>query len=160
MDRRQSPTEVGMLKVISLPGLLIVSLAATALAEDASVQVEHPWARPSAGQTGAVYMTIANTGPVDDRLVSAATPVADQAQLHTEVNDKGIIKMRPVSAIDVKPGGQTMLKPGGLHLMLIGLKQPLKVGESFPLTLTFEKAGTLDVTVSVEKAAAMGGMKM
>jgi copper(I)-binding protein len=149
-----------MSKVILLAGLLFISLAVTALAENASVQVEHPWARPSAGQTGAVYMTIANKGPVDDRLVSAVTPVADQAQLHTEVNDKGIIKMRPVSAIDVKPGGQTMLKPGGLHLMLIGLKQPLKVGESFPLTLTFEKAGTLDVTVTVEKAAAMGGMKM
>jgi copper(I)-binding protein len=149
-----------MLKVISLTGMLIVSLAPTALAENPGVQVEHPWARPSAGQTGAVYMTIANTGPIDDRLVSAATPVADQAQLHTEINDKGIMKMRPVSAIDVKPRGQTMLKPGGLHVMLVGLKQPLKVGESFPLTLTFEKAGKLDITVTVEKAAAMGGMKM
>jgi len=65
-----------------------------------------------------------------------------------------------VSAIDVKPRGQMMLKPGGLHVMLIGLKQPLKVGESFPLTLTFEKAGKLDVTVTVEKSAAMSGMKM
>jgi copper(I)-binding protein len=149
-----------MLKTISLAGLLIVSLAATALAENNSVQVDHPWARPSAGQTGAVYMTIANKGPVDDRLVSATTPIADQAQLHTEINDKGIMKMRAVSAIDVKPKGHTILKPGGLHVMLIGLKQPLKVGESFPLTLTFEKAGTFDVTVTVEKAAAMGGMKM
>ena len=68
--------------------------------------------------------------------------------------------MRPVSTIDVKPKGQTMLKPGGLHVMLIGLKQPLKQGESFPLTLTFEKAGELDVSVVVEKAGAMGGMKM
>jgi len=88
------------------------------------------------------------------------TPIADQAQLHTEINDKGIMKMRAVSAIDVKPKGHTILKPGGLHVMLIGLKQPLKVVESFPLTLTFEKAGKLDVTVTVEKAAAMGGMKM
>jgi periplasmic copper chaperone A len=105
-------------------------------------------------------MTVANKGPVQDRLLAAATPVADQAQLHTEINDKGIMKMREVPAIDVKPGGQTMLKPGGLHLMLVGLKQPLKVGDSFPLTLTFEKAGRLDVTVTVEKAPAMGGMKM
>ena len=105
-----------MLKTISLAGLLIVSLAATALAENNSVQVDHPWARPSAGQPGAVYMTIANKGPVDDRLVSATTPIADQAQLHTEINDKGIMKMRAVPAIAVKPGAQTMLKPGGLHL--------------------------------------------
>jgi copper(I)-binding protein len=149
-----------MLKVIWLAGMLTVGLAATALAETASIQVDHPWARPSTGQTGAVYMTIANKGPVDDRLVSATTPVANQAQLHTEIDDKGIMKMRAVSAIDVKPRSQTMLKPGGLHLMLIGLKQPLKVGESFPLTLTFEQAGKLDVTVTVEKPAAMGGMKM
>jgi hypothetical protein len=58
-------------------------------------------------------MTIANKGPVDDRLVSAATPVADQAQLHPEINDSGIMKMRPVSAIEVRTRGQTMLKPGG-----------------------------------------------
>jgi copper(I)-binding protein len=149
-----------MFKVISLTGMLIISLAAIALAENTGIQVAHPWARPSTGQTGAVYMTIANQGPVDDRLVSAETPVADQAQLHTEINDKGIMKMRAVPAIAVKPGAQTMLKPGGLHLMLIGLKQALKIGDSFPLTLTFEKAGKLNVTVTVEKAAAMGGMKM
>ena len=149
-----------MLKLISLIGVLVFNFGAAALAESASVQVDHPWARPSTSQIGAVYMTIANRGPVDDRLLSAETPVAGQAQLNTEINDKGIIKMRAVPAIDLKPGGQTMLKPGGLHLMWVGLKQPLKLGDSFPLTLTLEKAGKLDITVTVEKSAAMGGMKM
>ena len=105
-------------------------------------------------------MTIENKGPVDDRLVSAATPVSEQVQLHTEITDNGIMKMRPVSGIDVKPRRQTTLKPGSLHLMLMGLKQPLKQGDSFPLTLTFEKSGKLDVTVKVEKAGAMSGMRM
>ncbi len=68
--------------------------------------------------------------------------------------------MRPLPAIDVKSGGQTTLGPGGFHVMLISLKQPLKEGESFPLTLTFEKAGKLDVSVKVEKAGSMGGMRM
>ena len=68
--------------------------------------------------------------------------------------------MRPVSAIDFKSGGQTTLTPGGFHVMLIGLKQSLKEGERFPFTLTFEKAGKLDVSVKVEKAGSMGGMRM
>jgi copper(I)-binding protein len=81
-----------MLKLISLIGILVVNVGAAALAESAAVQVDHPWARPSTSQTGAVYMTIANRGPVDDQLVSAETPVAGQAQLHTEINEKGIIR--------------------------------------------------------------------
>jgi periplasmic copper chaperone A len=150
-----------MLKVIALIGTFLLSLAPlTAQGQTTSIQVDHVWARASTGQTGAVYMTIANKGPADDRLVSAATPVAGQVQLHTEINDNGIMKMRPVPGIDVKSGGQTTLGPGGFHVMLIGLKQPLKEGESFPLTLTFENAGKLDVSVKVEKAGSMGGMRM
>lgn len=149
-----------MLRMLSLAGLVVFGLAAMALAQTATIQIDHPWARATTGQTGAIYMTIKNAGSADDRLVSAATPVAGEVQLHIEINDNGVMKMRPVPAIDVKPKGQTTLKPGGLHVMLIGLKQPLKQGESFPLTLSFEKAGKLEVSVVVEKAGAMGGMKM
>ena len=150
-----------MLKTIALIGMLLLGLAPfPAQAQTTSVQADHVWARASTGQTGAVYMTIANKGPTDDRLVSAATRVAGQAQLHTEINDNGIMKMRPVPGIDVKSGGQTTLGPGGFHVMLMGLKQPLKEGATFPLTLTFEKAGKLDVSVKVEKAGSMGGMRM
>jgi copper(I)-binding protein len=75
------------------------------------------------------------------------------------------MKMRPLPAVDIKAGGQAELKPGGMHIMLVGLAAPLKEGQTFPLTLTFEKAGKVEVTVTVEKAGAMGdrampGMKM
>ena len=80
-----------------------------------------------------------------------------------KIDDNGVMKLRPLKAIDVKANGEATLKPGGMHVMLVGLKQPLKEGENFPLTLTFEKAGKIDVKVAVKKAGSLGnmpGMKM
>jgi copper(I)-binding protein len=148
--------------MLTLAGLFALGATAPAHAQ-ATIDIDHPWARASMGKTGAVYLTIRNSAATDDRLVGAASPIADKAQLHSETNDNGVMKMRPLAAIDVKAKGQATLKPGGMHLMLIGLKQPLKAGDSFPLTLTFEHAGTIDVTVAVRKAGSMDdmpGMKM
>src|SRR5207302_11463713 len=110
--------------------------------------------------TGVAYLTIVNTGTADDRLIAAATPVAEKAEPHSTVTENGVMKMRPVQAVDVKAGGKAELKPGGLHLMLTGLKAPLKEGGTFPLTLTFEKAGAIETMVKIEKAGAMGGAGM
>ena len=147
-----------MYRMVTLIGMLVSCIVTVAIAQTATIAVDHPWARASNAKTGAVYMSIKNTGPADDRLLAAASPVADQLQLHIEINDNGVMKMRPVPAIDVKANSEATLKPGGMHVMLIGLKQPLKEGQSFPLTLTFEKAGKIDVTVVVEKAGSMGNM--
>lgn len=147
-----------MFKMLSLPGLLLLGFIATAAAQTTTIQIDHCWARASVTKTGAVYMTIKNTGGSDDRLVAVATPVADRAQLHIEIDDNGIMRMRPLSAIDVKANSTVTLAPGGMHVMLIGLKQRLKEGQSFPMTLTFEKAGTLHVTAATQKAGAMNGM--
>jgi copper(I)-binding protein len=149
-----------MFKMLSLSGFLMLGFIATAAAQTTTIQIDRCWARASVTKTGAVYMTIKNTGSTDDRLVAVATPVADRAQLHIEMNDNGIMKMRPLSAIDVKANSTVTLAPGGMHVMLIGLKQRLKEGQSFPMTLTFEKAGTLHVTVATEKAGATSGMPM
>ena len=149
-----------MLRLLVIPVTFAICLATAALAQSGPIQIDHPWARASTGPTGAVYMTIKNTGAADDKLVAAATPVARQAQLHIDIDDNGIMKMRPLKAIEVKANSQATLKPGGMHIMLVGLKRRLKAGESFPLTLTLEHAGKLDVTVVVEKAGAMGDMKM
>ena len=149
-----------MFKMLSLPGFLMLGFIATAAAQTTTIQIDHCWARASVTKTGAVYMTIKNTGNADDRLVAVATPVADRAQLHIEMNDNGIMKMRPLSAIDVKANSTVTLAPGGMHVMLIGLKQRLKEGQSFPMTLTFEKAGTLHVTVATQKAGATNDMAM
>jgi len=67
-----------------------------------------------------------------------------------------VMKMRPIASIDIPAGQAVALQPGGLHIMLVGLAKPLQSGHSFPLTLSFEKAGTRTVNVAVEKIGAMG----
>jgi periplasmic copper chaperone A len=149
-----------MTRILLLVAMFFFVAVPTTVAQTATIKVVHPWARASTGNVGVVYMTIRNTGTADDRLVAAATPVAAQAQLHISINTNGVMSMRPLSSIEVKANGQAVLQPDGMHLMLMGLKQPLKAGASFPLTLTFEKAGNLAVTVAVRQVGSMGGMKM
>jgi copper(I)-binding protein len=130
----------------------------TVAASDASgISLEHVWARASAGSAamGAAYLTVTDNG-TPDRLVGASTPAAASAQLHETINDNGVMKMRPVAAIVLDPGKPVTLAPGGYHVMLMGLKNPLNAGDSFPLTLTFEHAQPIAVTVKVEAAGASG----
>ncbi len=147
-------------RAFALAATLALALPAAALAADAGtshIVVQQPWARASAGMAanGAAYMTITDDGTAPDRLVSASSPVCAMAQLHTHLMKDGVMEMRPVEAIDVVPGTPTVLKPGGLHVMLMKLKQPLKQGETFPVTLTFQKAGAVTVEVKVGSAGAM-----
>ena len=139
---------------------LATLIAATAFAHDfklGDLMVDHPWARASIGKAkaGAAYLTIVNGGSQADRLIAAETPAAKRAELHTHVMKDGVMKMRQLEAVEVAPGEPTVFQPGGLHVMLMGLKAPLTEGESFPLTLTFEKAGTLEITVKIESAKSM-----
>lgn len=130
------------------------------------ITVESIWARatPPGAKTGAVYLTLANNGTADDRLVGASTPFAGMAGLHTEIMANGVMEMRPVKSVDVPPGGKAVLKPGGRHIMLMELKQPLKQGGHFPLTLRFAHAAPMTVQVEIAKVGAispgMGGMDM
>ena len=132
-----------------------------------SIEIVSPWARASAGaaRDGVVYLTIVNKGATDDGLVSVSTPVARKTELHETVTESGVTKMRSVPAVEVKAGGKAVLKPGGYMIMLFDLANPLKVGQTFPMTLAFEKAGEVAVAVKVEKPGAAGpadmkGMKM
>ena len=127
-----------------------------------ALTVEAPWARASAGaaRTGAAYLRIANDGAEDDRLTGVAAPVAERVELHAHTMSGGVMRMRRVDAVPVPGGESAELKPGGYHVMLIGLRAPLKEGETFPLTLTFDRAGTITVPVAVGSVAARGpGMK-
>lgn len=144
---------------------VLVSLCAAtgpAAAADVTVGplvVSDSWARASAAPTmknGAAFFTVANSGSTMDRLVAAATPVAAKAELHTHLMEGGVMKMRPVEAIEVHPGAPVVLQPGGLHVMLMGLKAPLAEGTRIPLTLVFEKAGRVDLSVPVLGAGARG----
>lgn len=148
---------------LSLVAALLVSTAA--MAGDftlGSLSIDHPWARASVAANGAAFMTISTSGSTPDQLVAAASPVAEKVELHTHIMDGNVMQMRPVQAVDVSAGAPAELKPGGFHVMLIGLKGPLKEGERFPLTLTFAKAGSVTVDVLVEAPGAgavehMGG---
>lgn len=139
----------------------IVLSGSGASAADATlgnITVSAPWARASAGmaRAGAAFMTIDNAGTDADRLVSASATVSKSVELHTHVKDGDVMRMRPVDAIDVPAGSAVELQPGGNHVMFMGLEQPFREGESFPLTLTFEFAGSLTVDVTVLGAGAMG----
>ncbi len=127
-----------------------------------TIVVERPWARatPAGARTGVVYVTLINNGSAGDSLLGAATPVADQVQFHSATEENGVSRMREMRTVDVTPGARVTFSPGGLHIMMVGMKQPLKEGQAFPLTLTFEKAGKIDVTVPVEKVGAMQGGSM
>ena len=140
--------------------LLSALLLLTAAGDASTLKIDHPWARPSPGAatTGAAYLTITEEGAAD-RLVSVSTPVAGTAAVHETINDQGTMKMRPVNGLALAPGKPVILSPGGYHVMLMGLKAPLKLGDTFPLTLTFEHAAPVTVTVTVETpAGGMGGM--
>jgi copper(I)-binding protein len=134
-------------------GLLVASAA---VAQTNQLEVNNAWARatPGKAENGAAYVTIAS--PTADRLVSVSTPVANKAELHTMEMKGMVMEMRPVAGVDIPGGRPVSLKPGGEHIMLLGLNQPLREGQTFPLTLNFEKAGPRAVTVTVEKPGAAG----
>ena len=143
-------------RLIATTALAFAALGATVDASAHSfkvgaIDIGHPHARPTnAGQqVGAGYLKLSNQGAAD-RLLSATSPAAASVELHSMSMEGDVMKMRQVDAIDL-PAGQTVeLKPGGYHLMLMGLKTPLKAGDKLPLTLKFEKAGEVVVTVNVE----------
>lgn len=148
---------------LALAAFLILPAAAPAHSDKAphpaaakagALSVTDPFARATPAKNGGVFMTLRNAGAEPDRLVKAAAPVAAAVELHTHLREGDAMRMRPVEAIPVPARGSTTLEPGGLHVMLIGLAKPLKEGERFPLTLTFERAGSITIEVPVLKAGA------
>ena len=130
-------------------------LFSAAYAADGPMIME-AWARPSIGSTGnsAAYMKVMNHGDAADRLVDAKSDVARKTELHTHIMEDNIARMRRVEGgVEVPAKGNVEFKPGGLHVMLIGLKSKLAEGDSFPLTLVFEKKGEVVVDVKVQKSA-------
>jgi periplasmic copper chaperone A len=124
-----------------------------------AITVIAPWSRatPGASKNGAVFLEIKSAADEADKLLNVSGPVAANIEIHNHINDNGIMQMRRVDFIDVAEGGFTKLVPGGFHIMLLGLTQPLKAGETFKLTLTFEKAGAIEVDVAVRANNAAAG---
>jgi hypothetical protein len=119
--------------------------------------IGHPHARPTApGQpTGGGYLTVTNRGTAPDRLVGASAPsVAQAVEVHEMRLEGNVMRMREIGTLELPPGKTVKLEPGGLHLMIMGLKGPLAAGQHVPLTLTFEKAGRIEVDMTVDAASS------
>jgi hypothetical protein len=127
--------------------------AAYAQAEKDGITIQDAWTRATPGnaRTAAVYFTAINRGSESDRITSASSPASDRAEMHTNIHDGDIMRMRRVISVDVPAGGRAEFKPNGFHVMLTGLKGPLKAGDKVPLTLHFDRAGDMTITVTVRK---------
>ena len=138
-----------------LAAVLIVasSIAFGAHAADSAITIQDPYVRlvPPGIKTTGGFMLIRNTGKADRQLVKAESPAAGTVELHTHINDNGVMKMRAVASIAVKAGAQAELKPGSYHVMLIDLKESLKEGDSIPISLTFDDGSTFNVQAPVRK---------
>ncbi|MDX1265744.1 MAG: copper chaperone PCu(A)C [Oceanisphaera sp.] len=124
------------------------------------LDIAHPWSRPlpPVATTGVAYLTVTNKGDAEDVLLSAESPIAEKVEIHTHIKDGELMRMRQLNELVIPAGGEQTLAPGGHHLMLMGLKQVPAVGERFPLTLHFKRAGDVEVEVAVdaEPAKAQG----
>jgi hypothetical protein len=160
-------TTASSLLHVAVRAALVATLCAVTLgaaAHGASVgdiAIGHPYATPSIPGTsnGAAYLaSIENNGAAADRLVRASTPIASRVEIHTmAVDAQGVMRMREIDGIALAPKAKLEMRPGtGMHLMLVGLKAPLKEGTSFSMTLQFERAGTVEVTVVVQAPKAEG----
>jgi hypothetical protein len=135
--------------------LALAVVAAPVLAHDyalGNLRIERPYARPTppGARTGGAYFTIENAGTTADRLIRLSSPVAATVEIHSMTMDGTLMKMRAVPALDIPAGSKVTLGSSGYHVMLTGLRRPLAIGDQVPLTLAFEKAGSVEVVAPVE----------
>jgi periplasmic copper chaperone A len=143
------------MRIHSFVALLIAasSFFVEAQAADPAIAIQDPYVRlvpPGIKATGG-FMLIRNAGATDRQLIKATSPIANIVELHTHLNENGVMKMREVPRIDVKAHGQTELKPGSYHVMLIDLKEPLREGGTVPITLEFDDGSTYRVLAPIRK---------
>ena len=146
------------MKALAL-GLTFAALALCAPAsahqyKAGDLTIGHPWSRPAAaGMNGAGYLTVTNAGKLPDTLIAVETAAAGKVDIHEGSMKGGIMRMGRMTHGLAIPGGRSVaLAPGGNHLMLLKLKQPLKVGDKVPATLVFRRAGRVAVSFSVQAA--------
>lgn len=138
--------------------VLAASLACAEEYKLKDLRIADPFARATMPRqpTGVAYLTIENKGKNGDKLIAASSPAAKSVEIHNMWMEGEVMKMREVPGIELKPASKVVMTPGdGYHLMLMGLRQTLKPGDKFPMTLTFEKAGKTEVTVVVRDRKEM-----
>ena len=142
---------------------LAASLAATAAAAQdfqlGPLKIDQLWARPTvAGMSaGGGFLSVQNSGSKADRLLGGSSPAAAAVEVHEMRMEGDVMRMREIKALELPAGKRVTLAPGGFHLMLVGLKAPLKVGDKVPVKLRFETAGEIDVVLQVANKPAPAG---
>jgi len=143
--------------------LTALVIASSALAHDyklGPLVIDHPWSRatPKGAAVAGGYMKITNTGTTADRLVGGSAEVAKRFELHEMSMEGGVMKMRELSnGLEIPPGATVELRPGSYHVMMQNLSRQLTKGERVKASLTFEKAGKIDIEFAVD--AVGGGTK-
>lgn len=149
------------MKQTSILALAALCLA-TAASAHAEVTVKEPWVRATVANQKATGFFVQLQSPTDAKLVGASSPVAAVTEVHEMAMEKDVMKMRQVPGVDLPAGKSVELKPGGYHVMLMDLKQQVKVGDTVPVTLVFEgKNGQREsqkVDAPVRALNATGGM--
>ena len=143
---------------VFLAGLLVAPAQAQEV-KAGDLVVMQPWSRatPSGAKIAGAYLTIENKGAAPDRLIGGASDVAGKVEVHEMAMDNGVMKMRPLDkGLAIEPGKTVKLAPGGYHLMLFDLKKQLKQGDKVPVTLEFEKAGKVALSLDVQGVGAQG----
>lgn len=142
---------------IALLAALVAGSFSPANAQSPPVQVSNAWSRatPGGASTGAVYLTL--DSPAGDTLTGASSPAADIASVHEMAMEGDVMRMRAIpGGLALPPGQAVTLRPGGYHIMLEGLRAPLKQGQTLPLHLTFARSAPVDVTATVAGIGASG----
>ena len=148
------------MKLSFLTSALVLALVTGAAAHDFKVGalvIDHPWSRatPKGAAVAGGYMKITNTGTTPDRLTGGTTEAAKKFEIHEMKMEGSVMKMRELSdGLEIPPGATVELKPGSYHVMMMNLAKPLVKGERVKASLTFEKAGKVDIEFAVE---AVGG---
>jgi periplasmic copper chaperone A len=140
------------LSVFKFPAALVLAAVLPQWTAAADIQVTQAWARPTPPtvQVGAVYFSVKNSGAKEDRLVAVSSSAAASVEIHETQTVKGMMQMRQVASVSCPAGATVKIEPGGLHVMLLGLKQPLMEGYRVDLTLRFRDAGVLSIQVPIQ----------
>src|SRR5712675_468965 len=156
LARKRPEGEPAMSLKAALIAAAMALAAPAALAHDykaGAIEIGHPWARatPRGASVAAGYLKLTNTGSTPDRLVGGTSEAAGRVEIHEMTMADGVMRMRPLKdGLELKPGQSVELKSSSFHLMMVGLKQQLQQGQRIKGTLTFEKAGPVEIEYQVE----------
>src|SRR6267378_3919369 len=156
----KKPASVSMTTAIAAVAVLWCSPAAPVRAQEAKagdLVITQAWTRatPGGAKIGGGYLTIENKGSTPDRLIGGSADVAGKVEVHEMAMNNGVMTMRPLEkGLAIEPGKTVKLAPGGYHLMIMDLKTPFKQGDKVPVTLQFEKAGKVTLSLDVQGVGA------